>query len=207
MFTGLVEAVGIVRERTDLEGGARLVVEAPFSAELEPGESVAMDGVCLTAEEPGPKGFRVTAVRTTLERTTLGGIGSGRAVNLERALRAGDRFGGHFVQGHVDGVGEVIAMEREGETVRLRVRLPAEVARTTVPRGSLALDGVSLTVAELQGRVVELALVPHTLSHTALGRLEPGARVNLEADLLGKYVARLVNAPSDRDGGPEAGAG
>lgn len=206
MFTGLIEAVGVVRERNDLEGGARLVVGAPFADELEAGESVAVDGVCLTTEEPGPESFRVTAVQTTLDRTTLGEVLPGRAVNLERALRAGDRMGGHFVQGHVDAVGEVVGLEREGETVRLRVRLPEGVARTTVPRGSLALDGVSLTVSDLEGRVAEIALVPHTLEHTALARLEPGDRVNLEADLLGKYVARLVGAVSEGGGGSDTGA-
>lgn len=206
MFTGLIEAVGTVRERRDLQGGARLAVEAPFAGELVAGESVAVDGVCLTIEEPGAEGFRITAVQTTLDRTTLGEYLPGRAVNLERALRAGDRMGGHFVQGHVDAVGEVVGLEREGETVRLRVELPDEVARTTVPRGSVALDGVSLTVSDLEGTVAEIALVPHTLDHTALARLEPGDRVNLEADLLGKYVARLVGAPLEAGGGSETGA-
>lgn len=200
MFTGLIEAVGTVRTLEPVERGARLVVEAPFAAELEEGESVAVDGACLTAEGREGGAFLATVVQTTLDRTTLGGFEPGRRVNLERALRAGDRMGGHFVQGHVDGVGEVVALGREGTTVLLRVRLPAEVARTTVARGSLAVDGVSLTVSDLDGETADMALVPHTREHTALDRLEPGARVNLEADLLGKYVARLTADPSRRDG-------
>ena len=195
MFTGLIEAVGVVRERTQVERGARLVIEAPFAGELEQGESVAVDGTCLTAEHPDAATFAATAVQTTLDRTTVGGYRPGRRVNLERALRAGDRLGGHFVQGHVDAVGEVVGLARSGETVMLRVLLPEEVAVTTVERGSLAVDGVSLTVSALEDRVAEIALVPHTWSHTALDRLEAGAAVNLEADLLGKYVARLVGRP------------
>ena len=195
MFTGLIEAVGVVRERRELERGARFVIEAPFARELEPGESVAVDGVCLTAEHPDESTFSATAVQTTLGRTTVGSYRPGRRVNLERSLRAGERLGGHFVQGHVDAVGEVVELERSGETVMLSVLLPEEVAATTVERGSVAVDGVSLTVSSLEGREAEIALVPHTWSHTALHRLEAGAAVNLEADLLGKYVARLVGRP------------
>lgn len=206
MFTGLIEAVGVIRERTDVERGARLVVEAPFASELAMGESVAVDGACLTAEDHDGETFRCTVVQTTLDRTTLGGFRRGRRVNLERALRTGDRIGGHFVQGHVDGVGEVVGLDPRGSTVLLRVRLPEAVERTTVERGSLAVDGVSLTVSRLEpAGVAEVALVPHTWEHTTLDRLEPGAIVNLEADLLGKYVARLTEAPPRGDG--RAGAG
>lgn len=205
MFTGLIEAVGVIRERTDVERGARLVVEAPFASELAKGESVAVDGACLTAEDRDGETFRCTVVQTTLDRTTLGGFLRGRRVNLERALRAGDRIGGHFVQGHVDGVGEVLGLDSRGSTVLLRVRLPEAVERTTVERGSLAVDGVSLTVSRLEPGVAEVALVPHTWEHTALDRLEPGATVNLEADLLGKYVARLTEVPPRGDG--RAGTG
>lgn len=200
MFTGLIEAVGTVRTLEPVGRGARLVVEAPFAAELDEGESVAVDGACLTVEGREAGAFRSTVVQTTIDRTTLGGFGPGRRVNLERALRAGDRMGGHFVQGHVDGVGEVVALERAGTSVLLRVRLPAEVARTTVARGSLAVDGVSLTVSDLDGETAEMVLVPHTREQTALDRLEPGATVNLEADLLGRYVARLTAEPTGGDG-------
>lgn len=207
MFTGLVEAVGVVRERRELDRGARLTIEAPFVDELAAGESVAVDGVCLTAEDRDGEAFTTTAVLTTLERTTVGEYGPGRRVNLERALRAGDRMGGHFVQGHVDAVGEVAGLERRGETVLLSVRLPPDVARTTVERGSLALDGVSLTVSRLEGEVAEIALIPHTWTHTALDRLQPGDDVNLEADLLGKYVARLLGTPEGPARGTDTGAG
>lgn len=192
MFTGLIEEVGRVEARTPLEGGARFRLAAGFSGELAEGESVALDGACLTVVEADHDAFGVEATRVTLGRTTLGSWEPGRRVNLERALRVGDRLGGHLVQGHVDAVGRVEAVEPEEEVVRLRVRLPEEVARVTVARGSLAVDGVSLTVARLEGDVAEIALIPHTWEHTAVDRLSPGAAVNLEADLMGKYVERLA---------------
>lgn len=192
MFTGLIEHVGRVEERRPLDGGARFRIAAPFSGELEEGESVSVDGACLSVVEAGGGTFSVEATRVTLGRTTLGGWTAGRRVNLERALRTGDRLGGHMVQGHVDAVGEVEAVEPAGETVLVRIRLPADVGRVTVPRGSLAVDGVSLTVAELDDAVAEVALIPHTREHTALDRLSAGEGVNLEADLVGKYVERLM---------------
>lgn len=210
MFTGLVEAVGTITRRDPLEGGAALRIEAGLAGELEAGESVAVDGACLSVVVADGEGFRVEAIRTTLSRTTLGEAEPGRRVNLERALRAGDRLGGHFVQGHVDGVGEVTEVETAGETVFLRLRLPEEVARTTVPRGSLTVDGVSLTVNGLDGRVAEVAIVPYTWEHTTLDRLRSGDRVNLEGDLLGKYVERLARAHlegADASDGGAAGRG
>lgn len=192
MFTGLIEHVGRVEERRPLGGGARFRIAAPFSGELEDGESVSLDGACLSVVEAGGGAFVVEATRVTLGRTTLGGWAAGRRVNLERALRVGDRLGGHMVQGHVDAVGEVEEVEPAGEAVLVRIRLPAEVRRVTVPRGSLAVDGVSLTVADLEDGVAELALIPHTRQHTALDRLSAGVGVNLEADLVGKYVERLM---------------
>lgn len=192
MFTGLIQDVGEIVERSPLEEGRRFRIAATESGEMEIGESVAVDGACLSVVERDAGTFAAEATRVTLSRTTLGSWREGRRVNLERALRAGDRMGGHLVQGHVDAVGRVLGVEPTGETVRLRLRLPEEVARVTVPRGSLAVDGVSLTVAELDGREAEIALIPHTWSHTALDRLEPGDGVNLEADLMGKYVERLV---------------
>lgn len=192
MFTGLIEEVGRVEARTPLDGGARFRLAASLSGELEVGESVALDGACLTVVEARGEAFSVEATRVTLGRTTLGSWEPGRRVNLERALRVGDRLGGHLVQGHVDAVGRVEAVEPEEEVVRLRVRLPEEVARVTVARGSLAVDGVSLTVAGLEGDVAEIALIPHTWEHTAVNRLSAGSPVNLEGDLMGKYVERLA---------------
>lgn len=214
MFTGLIEHVGTVEERRALEGGVSLRISAPFAEELSAGESVAVDGACLSVTEATGGSFRVEATRITLSRTTLGGYGEGRRVNLERALRFGDRLGGHLVQGHVDALGKVEAVERVGETVLLRIRLPDDVARVTVRRGSLAVDGVSLTVSELRDAVAEFAVIPYTWNHTALDRLTAGDDVNLEADLMGKYVERLARPylsaetagsgtpdPSSRDGG------
>lgn len=193
MFTGLVQAVGTVVERSPIGEGIAFGVHAPGWAEgLEPGESVAVDGVCQTVTAARGEGFGFEAIRTTLARTTFGVYEPGRRVNLERAIRAGDRLGGHFVQGHVDGVGTVREVEPAGETVFLRVALPEEVADVTVPRGSLAVDGVSLTVAGLADGVAELAVVPYTWSRTALSRLRAGDGVNLEADLLAKVVRKLV---------------
>lgn len=206
MFTGIVRAVGEVTAREAAGERIAFRVGAP---DLDPfpdaGDSVAVDGVCQTvteaALEEGEFGFE--AVAATLARTTLGDLEPGRRVNIEPPLRAGDALGGHFVQGHVDGVGEVLAVERgEGEAT-LRIRLPEEVARTSVPRGSVAVDGVSLTIQRLEGAVAEIAVIPYTWSHTTLSRLEPGARVNLEGDVVGKYVRKLLRAYGE---GPPAGA-
>lgn len=210
MFTGLVEATATVREREPVEGGAAFTLATPLAAELEDGESVALDGACLSVTAREEDAFRVEAIRTTLGRTTLEDWEPGRRVNLERALRVGDRLGGHIVQGHVDGVAEIVDVERAGETVFVRFRMPAAVARVTVLHGSLAVDGVSLTVNALDDRVAEVAIIPYTWEHTTMDRLAPGARVNLEADLMGKYVERLVRPyrsgteageerPDDRD--------
>lgn len=192
MFTGLVEAVGTVEDREPMKGGVRLTVASELAANLADGDSVAVDGACLTITGAAKGRFRVQAMETTLSKTTLGGLETGRRVNLERALRAGDRLGGHLVQGHVDGVGTVSAVEPAEASVVVRVDLPAGVARTTVPHGSLTVDGVSLTVADLDGPVAEIAIIPYTWDHTTLDRLRPGCRVNLEADVLGKYVGELL---------------
>jgi riboflavin synthase len=201
MFTGIIVAVGTVTERAEVEGAVDFAVRAEGFAEgLTEGESVAVDGVCVTVTPSGGPDFRFPSVLTTLRRTTFGEIAVGRRVNLERALRAGDPLGGHLVQGHVDGVGEVREVERLGETVLVRIVLPPEIAALTVARGSLAVDGVSLTVAGLTGEVAEIALIPYTWTHTALDRLQRGDRVNLEADLIGKYVERLLE-PYATEGG------
>ena len=205
MFTGLVQQVGEVTAGEDGPGGRRLVIGAAGLAErLAPGDSVAIDGVCLTVTElvADAGTFAVDIVPTTLRRTTLGEVAPGRRVNLEAAVRAGEPLGGHIVQGHVDGVGVVTYATREDEALVLGVLLPDEVAPFTVERGSLTLDGVSLTVAELAGRVAKLAIIPYTLGHTNLGRLEEGTPVNLEADVIGKYVARLLDPyrPDDDEG-------
>lgn len=193
MFTGLVQAVGTVEERRPEEGGLAFRVRAAgFASGLGEGESVAVDGVCQTVTARDGTSFAFQSVRTTLSRTTLGELVPGRRVNLERALRADDRLGGHLVQGHVDGVAEVREVEPAGETVYLRVRLPAAVTEVTVEYGSLTVDGVSLTVNALRQDVAELAVIPYTWNRTNLARLGAGDRVNVEADLVGKYVRKLL---------------
>ncbi len=198
MFTGLVQDVGEVVDREPLGRGLAFTVQTPeLAGDLADGESVAVDGVCQTVTGSDVETFSFESVRETLGKTTLGDLEPGRRVNLERSLAVGDRMGGHFVQGHVDGTAEVVRVERAEESVYLDVELPAAVARCTVDGGSVALDGISLTVQELRESVAEVAIVPYTWDHTALDRLEDGDRLNVEADLIGKYVQRLVRPYED----------
>jgi riboflavin synthase alpha subunit len=186
---------GIVRERGRLVGrnGSDLLVEAPeTAASTHVGDSVALDGVCLTATDVSDGRIAFHAVPETLARTTLAALEPGAEVNVEPALRAGEPLGGHYVQGHVDGVGHVTDTTPEGDGLRLRLALPPELLRYCVPKGSIAVQGVSLTIAALDDHGVEIALVPHTLAATTLASLRPGAEVNLEVDVLAKYVERLV---------------
>ena len=192
MFTGLVDDVGVVErvERTD--AGRELRIRSRYSG-LADGESVAVNGVCLTVRESGAGWFDVAAVVTTLGRTTIGEWVPGKRVNLERAMRLGDRLGGHLVQGHVDDVGVVEDQRREGDALLVDVRLPAELEPLMVPHGSVAVDGVSLTVNALPAPgILQLSLIEFTLRHTTLGDLRPADRVNVEADMMGKYVRQLV---------------
>lgn len=193
MFTGIVQSTGSVAERRPAGEGIVFRIEAPGMADrLRPGDSIAVDGVCQTVTASEPPALEFHAVRTTLGRTTLGAWEPGRRVNLEPALAAGDPLGGHLVQGHVDGIATVLEVEPADETVFVRIRLPEEVARVTVLHGSLAVDGVSLTVNALEADVAELAIIPYTWTRTALSRLSAGDGVNVEADLIGKYVRKLV---------------
>jgi riboflavin synthase len=193
MFTGIVREIGSVVAATGGEEGVRLRIEAPAIApHVEVGGSVAVNGVCLTAESVEGGTLTFHAVPETLSRSTLGELGRGALVNLEPALRAGDAMGGHIVQGHVDGVGRVQSIEFEGEGLRVIVEAPAEILRYCVEKGSVAVEGVSLTIAELHDDAFGVALIPHTISETTLARLVPGRRVNLEVDVLAKYVERLV---------------
>jgi riboflavin synthase len=194
MFTGLVEAIGTVRGIEPLGEGARLSVAAAFAGELEIGDSVAVDGVCLTVVERGEGAFVVEAVRETLGRTTLGRLEAGRRVNLERALAVGDRLGGHFVQGHVDHVATVQAIERQGENRYIRLSLPEAGRPLVAERGSIAVNGVSLTVLALTPEGVRLSIVPHTWAATAFPELETGDPVNVEYDLIARYLQRLIEA-------------
>ncbi len=196
MFTGLVSDIGVVERIAPRQGGARLTLRPGRLdvAGLALGESVACAGACLSVVERGGGLVSFEAVPETLARTTLGGWRPGTRVNLERALALGDRLGGHLVQGHVDAVGEVLARAPEGQGARLTVRLPEAIAPLVVEKGSIAVDGVSLTVAALGPDRFEVALIPDTLERTTLGDAGPGTRVNLEADLVARHVARLVAA-------------
>jgi riboflavin synthase len=199
MFTGLIEEIGIIREARTLGSGRALRVEAAtVLGDLSPGDSVAVDGVCLTATAVREDGFEVEVVATTLERTALGDYAEGRRVNLERAVALGDRLGGHLVQGHVDGVGAIRSVTPRGELVLIEFELPDEVAPVTVLHGSIALNGVSLTVNDLPAPgVCGVSIIPFTWSHTALADLRPGDRANVEGDLIGKYVRRLLGRPGN----------
>lgn len=193
MFTGLVEEVGRV-VALDVDGErARLVVEAPHcSADLPVGASIAVDGACVTATDVSAPTFAVDLMATTLAATALGGLVEGGRVNLERALRVGDRFGGHLVQGHVDGTGEVVDVEDVPGMRTLRIRIPRSLERYLVPKGSLCVSGVSLTLAAVDGDVASIGLIPHTLAATNLGDLGVGSTVNLEVDVVAKYVERML---------------
>ena len=201
MFTGIVEATGTVSRVDASAAGRRVRFRAPDVVDgLGVGDSVAVDGACLTAVEVHPDGFTVDVIGATLDRTIVGGYRAGTRVNLERPLRIGDRLDGHIVQGHVDGVGEVLAVVKEPERWVVDVRLPPDVDAVTIARGSITMSGVSLTVSELPGPGVgRVALIPHTLAVTTLGELKAGDRVNLEGDLIGKYVGRML--PSRRAAG------
>jgi riboflavin synthase len=195
MFTGLVTAVGrIASASTGRDGGRDLTIEAPYRG-LQLGESIAIDGVCLTVVHRSRGRFAVRAIATTLARTTFGDRRAGDRVNLERALRVGDRLGGHLVQGHVDGVGRVVATRPRHDAWLVDVAVPKEVAAVSVPLGSITIDGVSLTVNQLpKAGIVQVSLIPHTRAHTTLGTLRVGRRVHLEADMIGKYLAALTSA-------------
>lgn len=194
MFSGIVEEIGVIESATEKGGGREIVIQAEtVLEELKPSDSINVDGVCQTVVSLGPGNFRVQAIATTLSRTTLGEFRRGRGVNLERPIAAGGRFGGHFVQGHVDGVGTVSGVERHGEMWLVRFSLPETVEPFTILHGSIAVDGVSLTINALpQAGTAEVALIPYTYEHTNLSRLTPGSRVNLEADMVGKYVVQAI---------------
>ena len=192
MFTGLIESVGIVSDVVPTASGFTLTIRTPMGPELRQGESVAVNGVCLTATTCSEAGWTADIGPETARVTTLGTLAPGRPVNLERSMRADGRFGGHFVQGHVDGVGVVDAIRQDGESYWIAVRIPADLEPYVILKGSIALEGVSLTVARLERRVVHVMIIPFTWTATSLSALRPGDRVNLECDMIGKYVARAL---------------
>ena len=192
MFTGLVLGVGRIASMERSESGARIVIETPLVAELHTGDSIAVNGVCLSATSLQSGSFLADAMNETLSRTSLGDLAPGAQVNLELPLRASDRLGGHMVQGHVDGVGRVASVREDGFARRIEIEAPPELLRYVIEKGSIAVDGVSLTVAAVLSRSFTVSLIPETLQRTNLGQAAPGDRVNLEVDVLAKYVEKLM---------------
>jgi riboflavin synthase len=192
MFTGIVTEIGVVREARPSDGGLDLTIECAYP-DLATGESVAVDGACLTVMAVVAGGFAAHVVPTSLDRTRFRDLRAGARVNLERALRVGDRLGGHLVQGHVDGVGTVVRVASREDARLLDVEAPPDVVQVSVPLGSITVDGVSLTVNAMPAPgTIQISLIPFTLEHTTLGARRPGDRVHLEADTIGKYVAVLM---------------
>lgn len=204
MFTGLVEDVGrLVEVAPRGDGGRGLWIrpERMRPRELEEGESIAIDGACLTVSATAGDAFEVVAGNETLRRTTLGDAAEGGPVNLERALRVGDRLGGHMVSGHVDAVAEIATQRDLGANLELSMKPPPELLRYVIEKGSVAVDGVSLTVNRTTDRAFSVALIPHTVEHTGLARKTVGAKVNVEVDMIGKYVEKLVGGYAARGAG------
>ncbi len=198
MFTGLIEATGTVRARVPVAGGQRLTIETPLAAELALGDSVATSGVCLTVVARDATTWSADVSPETLRVTALGGLTEGDQVNLERPLAIGSRLGGHFVQGHVDGTGRVDAVLPEGEFYRVRISFPPQLAAYFIEKGSVAVDGISLTVAALAASTFDVQIIPHTWTATTLRHAQPGTIVNLECDMVGKYVLRSLSLGTAR---------
>ncbi|HEX7293072.1 MAG TPA: riboflavin synthase [Solirubrobacterales bacterium] len=192
MFTGLIQEVGRIESVEAGPDGSRMRIATRLGAAIEAGDSVAVDGVCLTATGVDGDGFETEAMNQTLAVTALGELKPGDRVNLELAMKASDRLGGHIVQGHADGVGEVVSAAEDGFARRLRIALPPDLLRYVVEKGSICLAGVSLTVAALGDDWAEVSLIPETLERTNLGGLEPGRKINVECDVIAKYVERLM---------------
>jgi riboflavin synthase len=198
MFTGLIEATGTVRASIPIVGGQRLTIESPLSAELRLGDSISTNGVCLTVVTQDAAAWSADVSPETLRVTALGSLVPGSAVNLERPLAIGTRLGGHFVQGHVDGTGRVEAIAPEGEFYRVRISFAPALAAYFIDKGSVAVDGISLTVASLADTTFDVQIIPHTWTATTLRHAQPGALVNLECDMVGKYVLRSLSLGAAR---------
>ena len=192
MFTGIIEEVGRIAAVRDLGGGRRLSVEAKMAPELRPDQSVAINGVCQTVVAVEATTFEVVAVEETLRKTTVGALTAGMPVNLERALQPTGRLDGHFVQGHVDATGDVVSVEKEQTNWLYRVRFDPQFAPYLIPVGSITLDGISLTIARLDETDLTVAIIPHTYDNTNVATWKPGTRVNMEFDMIGKYVVRWL---------------
>ena len=197
MFTGLIEEIGTIEQIQKHRGTLRFTVFAKeVVKDLAIDDSVALNGVCLTVVEFSKSNFQVEAVQETQNKTTFGSLKNGSQINLERSLRFSDRMGGHFVQGHVDAVGEVAAVQRQEGGVLLSIKLPAHLLKYVISEGSIAIDGVSLTIARLKENQITISLIPHTLEKTTLANLKVADKVNIEVDLMGKYVERILTRPN-----------
>jgi riboflavin synthase len=199
MFTGIVKELGRVESIETSDDGARLRITAGLSSELAEGDSVSVNGACLTATSAGDGSFEADVMHQTLSLTTLGELEAASPVNLELALRATDRLGGHVVQGHVDETGTVTDITADGFARRLRLELPEKLLPYVVERGSIAIEGVSLTIADLTGDTIEVSLIPETLERTTLGSAEPGDRLNIECDVMARYVQRQLSPLTDKE--------
>lgn len=200
MFTGLIEDVGRVKGIESSPDGARLEVESRLGGQLDPGDSIAVNGACLTVVVSGVNSFAVEAMNQTLQMTSLGGLSEGAPVNLEPAIAAGARLGGHLVQGHVDGVGSVTSTEADGFSRRVTVGLPIGAGRYVIPQGSITIQGVSLTVTEVDGDSASVSLIPETLDRTNLGELAVGDPVNVELDVIARYVEKMLSPYGESQG-------
>jgi len=203
MFTGIVETTSEVTDINDTDGGRRLTIESPFS-DLEQGQSIAVEGVCLTVEEYDEDTFSVFLAEETLDRTFFGQLAEGDGVNLERALPAEGRFDGHFVQGHVDGTAEILDIEEVGDDWRFTFSIPDEQGKYLVEKGSIAIDGISLTIAARNEDSIEVAIIPETYEVTTLSQKSVGDPVHIEVDVMAKYVERLLEADDQQPGWVEA---
>lgn len=192
MFTGLIEATGHIDAAHVSADGGPIRVATPIGRDLQPGDSIAVNGVCLTATSCDDDGFSADVAPVTMAVTTLGALRAGDLVNLERPVRADARMGGHFVLGHVDATGRIVVLREDGEAYRLEIEIPEALLPLVIRKGSIAVDGISLTIAEIDGRRIVIQIIPFTFAHTALARAKAGDRVNLEADVLGKYVLRAI---------------
>jgi len=190
MFTGIIESVGVIKSINESNGGKVFGVRAPFKPLM--GESISVNGVCVTVSGLFKEGFFFFASPETLSRTTFSTIKEGKNVNLERALKVGDRFGGHIVTGHIDGVAQVLSSSQNGEVVILKIKIPEELRSYVIPKGSIAIDGVSLTINEVEEDIISLSIIPFTLKATQLGKVSPGDKVNVEVDIISKTVFKAV---------------
>lgn len=207
MFTGLVEEIGQLQARESSRGGARLVISAgqQFLKDVQIGDSIAVNGVCLTVTGLAAGNFSAEVAPETLRKSNLGALSPGEGLNLERALTLGSRLGGHLVSGHIDAAGSLVQRRPEGKAVMMRFKIPAELSRYLVPQGSIAIDGVSLTIFGLNKGEFTVSLIPHSAGQTTLGRKKPGDRVNIEVDLIGKYVEKLLQPYSGSEKEEEKG--